>query len=278
MICCGTPTNPLNHRFIDPSRAATANVAARFIMNTVSRPLLCLTVTCLAFLGVSLFPVITPLPKQETADGWLEQMSRRLGHSRPRKFPFFQRLNNHMEPPPWLKLRQEDPLHSIYQFQKELFSMGEAVWGFLLQGHEDLFEPERDNHAALLLYGDPSRRVALPELAATAGRIAAWLDEAQLGGPHPTFRRLLLDPHGRVFGQPVPEELLGDPASPVYCSSIMVHREHVSPAWLPFAWLPLLVLPHQPFTATLLPHWYWPQGFQDRWSERALFGLKAGRS
>ncbi|CAM2005986.1 hypothetical protein [Acanthopleuribacter pedis] len=222
-----------------------------------------------------MFPVTTPMPRQETAEAWLKHMNNALGHSRPRRFPFFQRLNNYLEPPAWLKLRPQDPLHGIYQFQKELYRAGELVWGFVLQGHEDLFEPERDNHAALLLHGGVGASVGIHTLAECAKRLGRWLDQTGPGSDHGALRRVLLDPHGRVFSRPVPNLTnAGEPGPPVYCSSLLVHREHLPIGWLPFAWLPLLVLPHQPYIAAVLPYWYWPQPFQERWRERAMDGLK----
>lgn len=222
-----------------------------------------------------MFAEPTPLPDAPVAAAWLHKMNNALGSTRPRKFPFFQRLNNHLEPPAWLKRRPNDPLHGIYQFQKELFTGGQLVWGWLLQGHEDLFEPERDNHAALVLYARAGV-TSLQTMAAAAGALATWLEDDETAETEPAFRRLLLDPYARVFDAVVPPALVGDDAA-FHCTSLVVHREHLTLPWLPFAWLPLLVLPHQPYTAAILPYWYQPEAYRELWQTRALASLTATR-
>ncbi len=218
-----------------------------------------------------MFAEPTPLPDAADAAAWLHKMKTAVGAAGPRKFPFFQRLNNHLEPPAWLKRRANDPLHGIYQFQKELFSGGTLVWGWLLQGHEDLFEPERDNHVALFLYARGAS-VGLQTLAAAAGALATWLEDSDATVVEPAFRRLLLDPYARVFDGVVPPALVGDDTA-FHCTSLVVHREHLVLPWIPFAWLPLLVLPHQPHIAAILPYWYHPEAYREAWQTRALAGL-----
>ena len=208
------------------------------------------------------------LPDDKEASLWLEQIAKKLGAGLPRKFPLFQRINNHLHAPAWLGHGSDDPLTLIYHHQVDVFERGRLVWGNLVQAHSLLFSPGGGNHPMVVVYQlDPP----VLHTFARGLRVAETLFELRRHQvDHPAGARLadmLNDEHRHYFQVPVPASVLPDPDAGCQfaCSTFVMHREHLPIGYLVVNWFPLLIQTHRPFAGVVVPHWYWPKAMVERW-------------
>jgi hypothetical protein len=196
-------------------------------------------------------------------------------------YPILRHIDEELGPPPRRFSRDEwpdlaipeptwirrDDMAIIYDDLRFLYKEGEIVWGAYVQANQLLFRRGFSNCPATFIYSrDPEIDDDPERLAAIATRLfqlkgGTWKDpDAQRYGD------MLADERKRAMRWRAPETMTGD--LPVYSTSVMVCRRHLPERVLASRYMPLLR--HRDTVATLVvPHWFWPKPFRDRWAAAA---------
>lgn len=166
-------------------------------------------------------------------------------------------------PPDWLRENPEDKLSTHFKNYTNLLKHGVVVWGHIIQANRLLFEPGVDDCPGELIFClDEQHRGSVQELADCARQLFSLKgtspDDPSLMG----IAEYLTDEYTRVFGLEVPAAISGHGHR---ISSTFFVRKHMPTGVLRQPLLPLLVLPEEPFVATVLPSKFWSEDFHSFW-------------
>jgi hypothetical protein len=195
----------------------------------------------------------------------LHAVHQRLGEP-PRQFERDEWPTLMIPEPSWIR-RRDDELAVIFDDQRFLYKHGEVVWGAYVQANQLLFRRGLANCPATFVYSrhpdiddDPDRLVAIAQrLFQLKGE--RWKDDAEQ-----RYGDMLADEWERAMRWRAPRTLTEN--LPVTSTSLFVCRRHLPERVLAMRYMPLLT--HADTPATLVvPHWFWPKPFTDRWTAAA---------
>jgi hypothetical protein len=197
----------------------------------------------------------------------IEFCRKRIGPA-PRSFSFFERRYNRLNRPKSMEGRQETPLDCIYQDQEILYNQGAAVWGYIVQANDQLFEPgDRDLPAALVFSEDPYFDDHLETLEDISASLYDLKGRTDVSPETARFAEVISDQYIALFNAPLPGSLTE--GRKVYYTTIVVHRRHLPDGVLRQNCFPILAAPRQTKAAIILPSKYWPEVIRGSWSKNA---------
>ncbi len=153
---------------------------------------------------------------------------------------------------------EPDPLFYICDpfTQRKFYEEGKIAIGAMVQANIMLFERGKEDCPANYLYSlDPYYMDHQDELLRLAESIYETRGEY---GYRPSIQKLadiLDDEYERIFAYKLPRDVTN--GRDVYCTTIIVARDHLPQRKIVNRLVPMLVLEGEKPDAMILPHWYW---------------------
>lgn len=183
---------------------------------------------------------------------------------RPRRFTREEWPDLVIPEPSWMR---RDEMAVIYDDLRFLYKEGEVVWGAYVQANQLVYRRGFANCPSTFIY---SRHPDIDDDPDRLAAIATRLFGLKAGGSHDPderrYGRMLANERERAMRWRAPETLTD--GLPIFSTSVMVCRRHIPERVLALRTVPLLRHPDTVGTL-IVPHWYWPQPFRDRWAARA---------
>jgi hypothetical protein len=181
----------------------------------------------------------------------------------PRQLGFFARRKHRLKRPAWLRAEGDGRFGPIYASQDRLLTDGICVWGRIVQANRLLYEPGRDDCPAVVLYSPDRATTIDPSVLVDTASTLYESKGLYTGDPElQVFADKLDDEHVTDLKLRVPGRL--SQGLECYYTCIMVCRHHLPGGVLHGRLFPLIVCPAHTEATMILPGWYWPQPFVQR--------------
>jgi hypothetical protein len=174
----------------------------------------------------------------------------------------------HFPKPLWLLLNPSDPLTTIFRYAQTVFTEGVVVWGHIVQVNTIMFEDGNHDCPGEVVYSLTDSSPAVPEILERVAEKLYSLKGAEPEDPElAEMAQHVTDEMSRVFGLEVSRRISPD----IRCqlSVVLFVRKHLPSRRVCSSWVPLIVLPREPFVAIPLPERYWPGELIEHWSQES---------
>ncbi len=170
-----------------------------------------------------------------------------------------------VKPPLWM--RRSDGLMGLYHEQQMLLRKGSIVIGVIVQVNKLLFEHDRSDCPACVLYSiHPyfQTEKGISELHQIALRVYSLKEGVRDDSEETAIGESLADEAGRYFKIRLPYHLTN--GREVFMTAIMVHRQLLPLPFLRSGWFPLIVYPKKSKFALICPAVFWDKELVRLWS------------
>lgn len=151
-----------------------------------------------------------------------------------------------------------------FKEQEKLLVEGQLVWVHLVMANVKLFELDKKDYPAVVVYSQDSAFDGDLESLEKIATSVYTLKESDVEDPELLeFAQLMADEYKYFFNQLVPSELTDGKS--VFCTVLPVHRKHLPDDYLAASWFPLLVMPYQCQNVMILPVEFWDQSLVEYW-------------